>query len=329
MKIEIKKGWIESGVVWIAIVGRAGIGKSHNIDTIVAPLKEINKREIRNFAKQIEAYNEYMELSKKEKENVIEVPKPTRTQFIVGDITIEALFDFHDQNPNGIGILRDELSGWIKDLNKYRAGSDLETYLSCWSNQEIVLTRKKTSKSSYVPKAYVPIIGGVQPSILSMHYTPENKENGFIDRWLLCYPDLDVDEFNENEMDSDILDWYHEYVVGLFDKVKNNWVTQDEYGNQINHICRFDQQAKKEWVKVFNQITALQNSETENEYMKSILPKQKSYVARFCLLLTVLNSYEYGTPPNIITKEDCTKCKQIKRLLYQNGKKEQIGEHRR
>lgn len=323
MKIEIKKGWIESGVVWVAIVGRAGIGKSHNIDTIVAPLKELNKREIRRFAKQMEQYNDYMELSKKEKENVIEVKKPNRTQFIVGDITLEALFDFHDQNHNGIGILRDELSGWIKDLNKYRAGSDLETYLSCWSNQEIVLTRK-TSKSAYVPKAYVPIIGGVQPKILSNHYTEENKDNGFLDRWLLCYPDLEVDEFNENEMDGDILNWYHEYVVGLFDNVKNKWVTQDEYGNQINHICRFDDEAKKEWIKVFNRITAIQNSENENEYMKSILPKQKSYVARFSLLLNVLSAYENGTSPNIITKKTVQNASKLSNYYIKMAKKNKI-----
>lgn len=323
MKIEIKKGWIESGVVWIAIVGRAGIGKSHNIDTIVAPLKELNKREIRRFAKQIDDYNKYMDLTKKEKDNAIEVPKPVRTQFIVGDITLEALFDFHDQNPNGIGILRDELSGWMKDMNKYRAGSDIETYLSCWSNQEIVLTRK-TSKSAYVPKAYVPIIGGVQPKILSNHYTEENKNNGFIDRWLLCYPELDVEEYNDNEMDGDILDWYHEYIVGLFDNIKNNWVKHDEYGNQLNHICRFDDEAKAEWIKVFNKITALQNSESENEYMKSILPKQKSYIARFSLLLNVLSAYENGTSPNIITKKTIQNASRLSDYYIKMAKKNKI-----
>ena len=264
-----------------------------------------------------------MELSKKEKKNVIEVKKPNRTQFIVGDITLEALFDFHDQNPNGIGILRDELSGWIKDLNKYREGSDLETYLSCWSNQEIVLTRK-TSKSAYVPKAYVPIIGGVQPKILSNHYTEENKDNGFLDRWLLCYPDLDVELYNDNEMDQEFLEWYHEYIVGLFDNVKNKWFTQDEYGNQINHICRFDDEAKKEWISIFNKITALQNSENENEYMKSILPKQKSYVARFALLLNVLYAYDSGVNPNLISKKTIQNASRLSDYYIKMAKKNKI-----
>lgn len=189
MKIEVKKGWVEAGILWIAIVGKAGIGKSHNIDAMTSPLVKLNQREIKLYAAQMKHYNDYMDLSKKEKELFNEVKEPIKSQFIVGDITLESFFDYHDQNLNGIGILRDELSGWIKDLNKYRAGSDLETFLSCWSNQQIMLNRK-TAKNAYIPKAFVPIIGGVQPSILSTHYTEENKDNGFMDRWLLCYPDF-------------------------------------------------------------------------------------------------------------------------------------------
>ena len=89
------------------------------------------------------------------------------------------------------------------------------------------------AKSAYVPKAYVPILGGVQPSILSEHYTAENKDNGFIDRWLLCYPDIDVDRYNDKEMSEQILSWYSDYIIGLFDIVKNRLIKFDEFGNQV------------------------------------------------------------------------------------------------
>jgi hypothetical protein len=288
-KIQIKKGWVEAGVLWIAIVGRAGIGKTHNIHAMTFPLLKVNDREIIRYNEKYKQYKEYNELTKKEKENVPEVEEPKKGQFIVGDITIESFFDHHEQNKNGIGILRDELSGWIKDLNKYRPGSDLETYLSCWSNQSIMLNRK-VARSAYVPNAFVPILGGVQPSILSMHYTPENKENGFIDRILLCYPDLEVEKYNDNEMSDDILEWYSETVIGLFDQVKNQFIRYDNLGNVKPTNAVFLSDAKKKWVEIFNKITDMQNSETENEYMKSILPKQKSYVARFSLLLNFLYS---------------------------------------
>lgn len=302
MKIEIKTGWKEAGVIWIAIVGRAGIGKTHNIQAITFPINDINDREVRRYAEQYAKFVKYQALSKNEKRYAEEIEEPKKTQFVVGDVTLEALFELHEQNKNAIGVLRDELSGWIKDLNKYRPGSDLETYLSCWSNQQIMLTRK-TSKSSYVPNAFVPIIGGVQPSILSLHYTPENKDNGFIDRILLCYPELEVERYNESEMDESLLNWYKEYIVGLFDVIRNKIVKYDEFGNILSELIQFTPESKKEWVRIFNKITDLQNSDTENEYMKSILPKQKSYVARFSLLLNVLYSYHDGTPMYEIQKK--------------------------
>lgn len=302
LKIEIKKGWVEAGVIWVAIVGKAGIGKTHNIQAITAPLTKINEREIIRYNNILKKYKEYQALDKKEKEKAEQVQEPSKTQFIVGDITLEAFFEHHEQNKNGIGILRDELSGWIKDLNKYREGSDLETYLSCWANLQITLNRK-TAKSSFVPKAYVPIIGGVQPSILSLHYTPENKDNGFIDRWLLCYPDLQVEKYNENEMSDELIDWYSEYIIGLYDIIKNTLTDFNADGNIKAKYFIFSKEAKIEWIRIFNKITDLQNSEEENEYMKSILPKQKSYVARFALLLQVLYSYNADSFDYVISKK--------------------------
>ena len=38
---------------------------------------------------------------------------------------MEALIDLHENVPHGIGIFKDELAGWLKDMNKYRSGSDL------------------------------------------------------------------------------------------------------------------------------------------------------------------------------------------------------------
>ena len=125
MKIEVKKGWVESGVIWLAIVGKAGIGKTHNIEAITNPLLKLNEREIKRYRDESQRYEDYKNLDKKEKELAEKINEPHNTQFIVGDATVEALLDLHSNNKNGIGILRDELSGWIKDLNKYRPGSGL------------------------------------------------------------------------------------------------------------------------------------------------------------------------------------------------------------
>lgn len=290
IKIELKKGWREAAILWIALVGRAGVGKTHTIKAITDPLEKINGREIKRFADEMIKYEAYMALDKKEKGFAEEIKKPRKTKFIAEDITVEALTELHETNPNGIGILKDELVGWIKDMNKYREGSDLQKYLSCWSNG-ILSSDRKTSGSAYVQNAFIPIIGGVQPSILSGVYTAENKDNGFIDRILLCYPDVQVERYVDREMSEKLITEYSDFLSYLYDNIKTTLLEYDEFGNIKPFIVRLSEPAKVQWIRIFNKITDMQNSDEENEYIKSVLPKMKSYVARFALLLDVLYIY--------------------------------------
>lgn len=290
IKIEPKKGWQEAAILWIALVGRAGVGKTHTIKAITNPLEHLNGREIKKYADSMSKYEAYQALDKKEKLFAEEVKKPRKTKFIAEDITMEALVELHEANPNGIGILKDELVGWIKDMNKYREGSDLQKYLSSWSNG-ILSSDRKTSGSSYVEKSFIPIIGGVQPSILTGVYTPENKENGFIDRILLCYPEIQVERYNKKEMSEKLMNEYYEFMTFLFDNIKTSLLKYDDFGNITPFIVRLSPDADKQWNRIFDKITDMQNSDNENEYIKSVLPKMKSYILRFALLLDVLYIY--------------------------------------
>jgi len=140
--LEIKKGWKESANIWLALIGKAGVGKTPSISSITFPLEKANNKEIKKYIKDVMAYEEYMNLDKKEKDLVQEVHKPKKSQFIVNDVTLEALIELHNENKNGIGVLKDELAGFFKDMNKYREGGDKEHWLSSWSGKQINLNRK-------------------------------------------------------------------------------------------------------------------------------------------------------------------------------------------
>ena len=62
----------------------------------------------------------------------------------------------------------------------------------------------------------------------------------------------------------------------------------------------------------------------ENEYMKSILPKQKSYVARFALLLNVLYAYDSGVNPNLISKKTIQNASRLSDYYIKMAKKNKI-----
>ena len=324
MQIEVKRGWKETATIWVAIVGKAGIGKTPSISNIIFPLEKINNREIKNYIKEFEKYEYYSNLSKKDKDECIEINKPLKKQFIANDITVEALVDLHQQNDNAVGVFKDELAGWFKDMNKYKPGSDLEFWLSTWSGKSVNLNRL-TRAGSFVASPLIPVLGGIQPSIFNSFYTDDNKDNGFMDRMLLSCPDLSIESYNDNEMSYDTIQWYSDVIIAFFDSVKNKAIKRDDEGNIVPKVLKFNTESKKEWVRIFNDITTAQNSETENEYLKSMYPKQKSYIPRFALLIHVFSAIgEQNYNLDEISKESILKAEKLSKYFTAMAKKVKI-----
>lgn len=292
MKVRVKRGWNECSVVWLAVVGDPGTGKTPAMNAIISPLQKLNGKEIREYNRQMEKWSHYESLTKEEKQHANEVQRPSKSQFIVNDTTIEALVELHEQNPNAVGIFKDELAGWIKDMNKYRAGSDLEFHLSAFSNSPAYTTRKSV-KDNYIHSPIIPVLGGIQPRVMTKVFTDDYSDNGFSDRLLLCFPDTEVKEFNLNEIDQEHLDWWNEYVQSLFSHVKGD-IQLDDDGDVISEYLDFSEDGTQRLLEVMNEMTALENSDDTTETMKSILPKQKTYIPRFCLDLHVLENYSNG-----------------------------------
>jgi hypothetical protein len=324
IKVQVKTGWIESVNMWLALVGKPGVGKTPNIENVIFPLHKANSNEIKSYIKKMTAFEKYQELDKKEKERVEEQKEPKKTQFIANDITLEALIDLHSENKNSIGVFKDELSGWLKDMNKYRAGSDLEFWLSTWSNKGVSLNRR-TSKNAFIESPIIPVLGGIQPGILNGFFSTENKDNGFVDRMLTCYPDVKIEEFSDAEMDEQVHEWYNSYILNFYDKIKKDYVLKDTEDEIVSHVALLSPEAKNEYIRIDKEITAIQNSDIENEYMKSMLPKQKSYIPRFALMLNVLYAHENTSNSMfIISKESMLAAEKLSKYFINMAKKIKI-----
>lgn len=327
IQIEVKKGWNETATIWLAVVGKAGLGKTPSIHNIIKPLLSSNNKEIKNYIKQAEKYEYYEKLTAKEKKEHEEIHKPKKSQFIANDITIEALVELHQENKNSIGVFKDELAGWFKDMNKYREGSDLEFWLSTWSGKAISLNRK-TARSSFVDKPFVSVLGGIQPNILNTFYTEDNKDNGFIDRMLLSFPDLEIEKWNDKEMNYDTIQWYNDSIISFYETIKYKVVEFDEDGDVKPKIAKIPLESKKEWIRVFNEYTDIQNSDEENEYMKSMLPKQKSYIPRFALLINTFNSFfddSYKIDALTISKQSILSAEKLSKYFVAMAKKIKVN----
>lgn len=324
LSIRVKTGWNEMAVVWLALVGKKGIGKTPSINQMIWPLERINNQEIKKYIKQYAKFKEYDKADKKDKAQMEEITEPKKTQFIVNDVTLEALVDMHEENKNAVAVFKDELAGWFKDMNKYRAGSDLEFWLSSWSGKSVNMNRK-TAKSSFVDKPFIPVLGGIQPSIFEQFNNEQNVDNGFIDRLLLTFPDAYIENYNENELQHDLRQWYSDYVVKFYDHIKKYVCNYSPDGDVLPYEANFTPAAKKEWIRVFNNISEQQNSDDMNEYMKSMLPKQKSYIPRFALLINTLDKYDNDDPEfRVIEAESVIKAEALSEYFVTMAKKIKI-----
>ncbi len=287
-RIQIKNGWTETPSIWLSLVGKAGVGKTPSIKGITFPLDKANSAEIKKYIVAEAKFDEFNNMDTKDKALTQPVYKPKKTQFLVNDVTLEALVELHNENTNGIGVLKDELAGFFKDMNKYREGGDMEHWLSSWSGGEINLNRK-TARSSFVERAFLPIMGGIQPTILDGFQTEENKSNGFIDRMLFSYPELEVEDYVDEEITQDLLEWYENFIIKFYESTKRNLRLGE--GNVVEAVtAEFTPDAKIEYKRIHKEITAMQKSEDIAEANKSMLPKMKAYVARFALLINTLES---------------------------------------
>jgi hypothetical protein len=319
-KVEVKTGWRESVNIWIGLIGKAGLGKTPSINAIIFPISKKNSFEIKHYQNEYKKYKEYDKLSTKEKKDVEEVKEPVRKQLIVNDVTIEALADLHEENEVGIAVFKDELNGWIKDMNKYKPGSDLEFWLSCWSNQQAILTRK-TAKSSFIQSPLIPVLGGIQPGIFSQISTLENKDNGFLDRLLVCYPEKEIEHYNRNSIDQEVLDWYEAFMSQFYDQMRKNILQLNKFGDIESRIIKFDSDAEKEWERIFNNITDMQNSDDTSEYVKSMLSKQKAYIPRFALIMNCIWAFETGINFDWVTKDSLLKAEKLSNYFIAMSKK--------
>ena len=97
-------------------------------------------------------------------------------------------------NPRGLALTRDELSGFFNSFGAYKGGrgGDEAAYLECYSAGEIKLNRA-SGKRIYVPAAALSIFGTCQPAVflnaIGIGKLSNQIENGLAARFLITAPD--------------------------------------------------------------------------------------------------------------------------------------------
>jgi putative DNA primase/helicase len=211
--------WKVTPNLWGGLVGSPGMKKSPLIHDIAAPLRSIEAEWASEYANQMEdfgwrkeeadlekqAWREQYKQRLKKGEETPERPEiafeePKRRRLTVNDCTPEALHKIQSENPAGILLLRDELTGWLAQLEKAGHEGERQYYLEAWGGNQPYSADRIERGHIAAPALCLSVMGGIQPSRCRNYLADTLKDgpanDGLFQRFqLLVYPDQPTKAF--------------------------------------------------------------------------------------------------------------------------------------
>lgn len=269
--------------LWISIIGVSGYNKTTPIKWALKPIKQ----------RELENYEQFERELTNHRESNSDSPEPVCKKFLMSDFTIEALARNHKENSRGICVHVDELKGWLGNMNRYNSGSDMEIYLQIHSNGDLLVDRANGTRF-YVPNAFIPIIGGIQPERLKYFISKEQKSSGFTQRFLFTEPVYyHKEKWTDEKLPSHIEQNYKNIINNILD-----W----EYNHETSFI-RYETDARELVVQYINELSVRWNSD-DTEFFRGVYSKFQVNIHRFSLICQVMTDACKNIRPNIISIEN-------------------------
>jgi hypothetical protein len=214
--------WYEVPNLWGSGIGRPGVLKSPALDEGLGPLNRLVAAAYAAHVSELERYqtelavaeaqraaakeklrseakskhpNEALlrQLAEESRAPLPVEPKPRR--YKTEDATTEKLGELLVDNPNGLLVRRDELTGWLRSLDKQGREGDRAFYLEAWNGKGGHEIDRIGRGSLHVPALCLSVLGGIQPGPISRYVydATQGKENddGLLQRFqVLVWPDV-------------------------------------------------------------------------------------------------------------------------------------------
>ena len=277
-RLEVKAGWQEFAVLWLALCARPGAAKSPSLNACFKPIRGIQKELNLKHSQAMNAYREKMAQAKKEP--IAELPvKPVAEFLLLGDVTQEALVRTLAESPRGGAILSDELTGWLGSHDKYsKGGNDRQAYLSLWSSLPLSVHRKLDGVVT-VALPVLSVIGGLTPSSLPRLHG--GAEDGFLSRILIACPEERQGVYTKQGISAAQALAYGAFIRKLWELTPEH---QDEHGVTPRTIA-LSEEAEEIFEPFYNEMQASLTGDAIPGVMRGTFSKAPSQVARIALVL--------------------------------------------
>jgi putative DNA primase/helicase len=300
--VQLKRGWQEGATLFLAVVARPGTKKTPAAKAATAPAWERQADLSRRYTDEREVYEAECRQWKdgsgqvsedeefEDEEPAPEPPEePKLGRTVVEDTTAEALFPILEENPRGVLVSRDELTGWLRSMDQYKGkGSDRQTWLSMWSNHPAVIDRKGRSEPIIVPRPFVSLVGSVQPDRL-----PElarGPDDGLWDRFLVSYPELKRTPIS----DAEISDEASAEFKQLYGKLADLRMSEDENGVPYLAVVPLSPDAWEVFKEVADSLADEADAPGFPTRLEGAWSKLEAYLARLSLILALCRVAEQG-----------------------------------
>jgi hypothetical protein len=216
--------WLIVPNLWGAVVGRPSLMKSPALAEVINPLarrvaeayeeyqearlayetdvivaeatKAALKDELKKAAREVAKSGDRSKLDEiaRRSRDTEEPKEPLLKRYKTEDATVEKISEILLENPRGILVHRDELSGWLRNLDKQGREGDRSFYLEAWNGTGSFDVDRIGRGSLHIPALCLSILGSIQPGPLSIYVYQatqgEKGDDGLLQRFqLLVWPD--------------------------------------------------------------------------------------------------------------------------------------------
>ena len=199
--------------LWGAIVGHPGFMKSPILRAITQPLAQIEELWRAEYAEESGEYQlakeqaelrwqawreDYKQAIKKSTPAPVQpdnsLRPPALRRISLTDSTFEKMHEILSENPAGVLVIRDELTGWLAELDKQGREGERGFYLQGWNGDAGYTVDRIGRGSIYVPAVCISLLGNIQPArlrwFLSQAFNGGRGDDGLFQRFqILVWPD--------------------------------------------------------------------------------------------------------------------------------------------
>ncbi len=214
-------------------------------------------------------------------------PEPKR--YIFNDSSIEKLGELLGVNKNGLLLLRDEISGFLKSISCKDARNDRSFFLEAWSGNSSYTYDRIGRGTIHIEHAMVSILGGIQPGTISTYINEalaeSSGDDGLMQRFqLMVYPDLKNEWSNIDRLPNSEA---KETVDAVIMQLHELDLPQDGLTTPVAKFSRKAQPMFDDWLQEHE--TRLRSNKF-NPSIESHLSKYKSLIPSLALIFEVCDT---------------------------------------